>query len=42
MEYLRKMKREALDYYKQTGDRTARAEMRKIDKKIKKILERGV
>lgn len=41
MDELRKAKQEALDYFKLTGDRSVRAEMRKIDKKIKKILESG-
>ena len=39
MEALRKQKKEALEYYKLTGDKNVRAEMRKIDKKIKKIKE---
>lgn len=39
MQHLRIIKKELLEYYRKTGDRNVRAEMRKIDKQIKKKLE---
>lgn len=38
IELLRKQKAEALNYWKQSGDKNVRAEMRKLDKMIRREL----